>query len=115
MKPKRPDWYEKVDRIHRAVLANGPSWRMITPYGRDDMIGLTLGLAGEAGEVAGDVKKHLRGDFDEVELRERLKKELADVRVYLEMIAHALAIDLDAAVADKLDEVEKRWRTKGFL
>ena len=112
---KRPDWFAKADQIHRAVLANGWTWRVITPYGRDDLVGLTLGLAGEAGEVANDVKKHLRGDFDEVEMRERLAKELADVRIYLEMLAEALNVDLDVAVADKLVEVEKRWRAKGFL
>jgi NTP pyrophosphatase (non-canonical NTP hydrolase) len=40
---------------------------------------LTLGLASEAGEVSGVVKKYIREDFDLEVAKDKLRKELGDV------------------------------------
>src|SRR5690242_9642815 len=43
---------------------------------------LGLCLAGEAGEVANEIKKHCRGDNTDAEARERVAGELVDVLIY---------------------------------
>jgi len=47
---------------------------------------LTLGLASEVGEVAGVVKKFIRGDMDEDTLQDRLTSEVGDILWYISMI-----------------------------
>lgn len=68
----------------------------------DKLIYPTLGLAGEAGEIANKVKKILRDNNGEVnkETRESLIAELGDVLWYLA----AIATDLNTG----LDEIAKR-------
>ncbi len=60
----------------------------------NELMYCTLGLAGEAGEVANIVKK-LHRDGDSAEKRENLKKELSDVMWYAARIAQALDISLE--------------------
>ncbi len=57
----------------------------------------TLGLVGEAGEVAEKIKKVLRDDGGEIlpEKREEIKKELGDVLWYLSQIATELNLSLE--------------------
>ncbi len=56
----------------------------------------TLGLAGEAGEVAETVKKILRDDHSVIseEKRDELKKELGDVLWYLAQVATEFKLSL---------------------
>lgn len=56
----------------------------------------TMGLAGEAGELANKVKKIMRGDGNRDELIEGIKAEMGDILWYLA----ALADDLDVELAD---------------
>ena len=58
----------------------------------------TLGLCGEAGEVAEKVKKHIRDGAKE-NFKENITKELGDVLWYLS----ALAGDLDITLQDIAD------------
>ena len=44
---------------------------------------LSYGLVAEVGELAGDMAKYYRGDYDYVELRKRVKKELGDAFWFL--------------------------------
>jgi len=48
---------------------------------------LGMGLASEAGEVAGVLKKWIRGDYSTKEMQEKLKKELGDVLWYVARLA----------------------------
>lgn len=64
-----------------------------------------LGLAGEAGEVAEKVKKHIRDGVLNVE---DLKKELGDVLWYLAAIASDLGLNLDDVADANLQKLRSR-------
>lgn len=66
-----------------------------------------LELAGEAGEVANKEKKRWKGR--DIPLPE-LADEAADVLIAVVNYANARGIDLGAAVAEKLHEIERRRR-----
>ena len=51
-----------------------------------------LGIMGELGEVAEVLKKHPRGDFDEIERDKRLLKELGDLLYYIAIDMHLFDI-----------------------
>ncbi len=70
-----------------------------------------LGLVGEAGEIANDLKKWHRGDFDSFELATRLGTELPDVLIYLVLLAGALNINLEEVWEIKKEYNDRRFRT----
>ena len=70
---------------------------------------LSLALCGEAGELANLIKKRWRDDAD---LIEEVRDEIADVRIYLELLAKCFGIEgekLDQRVEAKLEKVRKRF------
>lgn len=70
----------------------------------------TLGLAGEAGEVAEKIKKIIRdkkGQVGESD-REELKKELGDVLWYIAQIATELGIDLENIAMENIKKLLSR-------
>lgn len=67
---------------------------------------LSLALCGEAGELAGWIKKDWRGDKGIK--REAIIKELADVGNYAFMIAEEMGVDLLDEMERKFVEVEQR-------
>ncbi len=76
----------------------------------------TLGLAGEAGEVADKVKKLIR-DSGGVLTPDKLKemiKELGDVLWYLTACANELGVDLEEVATGNVKKVEDR-RVRGVL
>ena len=69
-----------------------------------------LGLASEAGEVAGKIKKVLRdhgGDFARVPTG-ALKDELGDVLWYVAVLAGDLGLSLDQIASDNLAKLRSR-------
>ena len=70
----------------------------------------TLGLAGEAGEVANIVKKIQRdhGGVINDEIRAKLKDELGDVLWYISACADELGLTLDEIAAFNVDKLAKR-------
>ena len=69
-----------------------------------------LGLASEAGEVAGKIKKVLRdqgGDFDQAPIA-AIKDELGDVLWYLAILARDLGLSLDDIASANLDKLASR-------
>lgn len=78
---------------------------------------LALGLVNEAGEVAGKIKKYLRGDgvcFGE--LREQIEAESGDVLWYLAQLNDLMGVPLfDVAQSnlDKLNDRQKRGKLTG--
>lgn len=69
-----------------------------------------LGLASEAAEVAGKVKKILRDKGLEItdEDRKELSKELGDVIWYVAALATDLNLDLDAVAKGNIDKLRDR-------
>lgn len=70
----------------------------------------TLGLTGEAGEIAEKVKKVVRnhgGDFAKLD-RDDIKKELGDVLWYLAMLAKTFDIKLDDVAQTNIAKLADR-------
>lgn len=70
----------------------------------------TLGLAGEAGEVAEKIKKVIRdkeGIIDDA-TREEIKKELGDVLWYLSQIASELNLSFDEVAEFNIEKLASR-------
>ena len=78
---------------------------------------LTLKLCSEAGEVAGKVGKHFRGDYDlNQEIKKQLQDELGDVLWYLAELCTYLDVRLMHVAVEntkKLENRKKRGRIKG--
>ena len=76
----------------------------------------TLGLTGEAGEVAEKVKKMIRDDDGILtpERKELLIKELGDVLWYLAMVSHDIGVDLNTIAITNINKLSKR-KEKGML
>lgn len=69
-----------------------------------------LGLASEAGEVAGKIKKVLRdqgGDFDAAPV-DAIRDELGDVLWYLAVLAADLGLSLDGIAARNVEKLAAR-------
>lgn len=65
-------------------------------------------VLGELGEYANVRKKFERGDLSIEEFHKQASKELADVQIYLDILAMQLKIDLGQATTDKFNEVSER-------
>jgi NTP pyrophosphatase (non-canonical NTP hydrolase) len=93
-------WREKIFSPNRGTsetenrLSNDPNF-------------LCLSLCGEAGELANLLKKRWRGDAVDPA---RIREEMADVRMFLELLAKVEGVDLEAACEEKILAVETRWR-----
>jgi NTP pyrophosphatase (non-canonical NTP hydrolase) len=82
----------------------------VYPRAGEDLLYPTLGLCGEAGEVAEKVKKMLRDDGGVLsdERREALGKELGDVLWYVAQVATEAGLDLEEVAAGNLDKLLSR-------
>ena len=72
-------------------------------------------LAGEVGEAANIIKKIRRGDVTIDEVREELAAELADIQIYLDILAYQCDIDLGAATITKFNQVSLRVKADVFI
>ncbi len=78
---------------------------LFEPWASEDERFLALALCGEAGELANIVKKRWR---DGANMAEEARDEIADIRVYLELLAKVFGIEgkkLDKRVKAKLKKV----------
>ena len=100
---------ELIDRRYIFELHERITAGLFPPYSNKDERFLALALAGEVGELCNMVKKRWR---DGAELTAEIRDELADIRVYLELIAKCFGIEgdkLDAQVENKLQRVAKKF------
>jgi NTP pyrophosphatase (non-canonical NTP hydrolase) len=74
---------------------------------------LTLGLAGEAGEIANKAKKLIR-DGDNADKRQEIGKELGDVCWYLAVLAEELDMNLGKVMEDNIEKLSSR-KARGVL
>jgi NTP pyrophosphatase (non-canonical NTP hydrolase) len=83
---------------------------------RDKLIYPTLGLAGEAGEIANKVKKVLRdnsGELDE-SVRQNLIDELGDVLWYVAALATDLKTELSEVANRNIEKLNSR-KNRGVI
>ncbi|MCS6874971.1 MAG: nucleoside triphosphate pyrophosphohydrolase family protein [Pyrinomonadaceae bacterium] len=74
----------------------------------------TLGLVGEAGEVANIVKK-IQRDYNGIlteEIKSRLKDELGDVLWYLAACADELGLQLEDIAKHNIEKLAERHKKK---
>jgi NTP pyrophosphatase (non-canonical NTP hydrolase) len=77
-------------------------------YGNDPAMYYTLGICGEAGEMANAIVKASRNGADRAKVLEAVKSELPDVVIYSYVLAYVLDIDLSKLVNDKVEVVIQR-------
>lgn len=68
----------------------------------------TMGLVGEAGELANKVKKLLRGDANREELMEGIRSEMGDVLWYLSALADDMGVTLSDIAAENIQKIRSR-------
>lgn len=81
-------------------------------YSNTDERFLALALCGEVGELANMIKKRWR---DGADLTEEIRDELADCRVYLELLAKCFGVEgykLDHRIVEKLKKVVEKHNLK---
>lgn len=78
---------------------------------KEELATLALGIAGEGGEVADHVKKHIGHGHDLDE--EHLVKELGDVLWYVATMADHLGIKLSDVAHRNIEKLSNRY-PKGF-
>lgn len=68
-----------------------------------------LALAGEVGELCNFIKKQ---DRDGKDYSLEIRKEIADIQTYLDLLANHIGVDLGQATIDKFNEVSGRIGSK---
>ena len=88
----------------------------VYPGAGDNLLYPTLGLCGEAGEVAEKVKKMVRDDAGVLtpQRREALAKELGDVLWYVAQVATEAGLDLSVVAGTNLEKLLSRQQ-RGVL
>jgi NTP pyrophosphatase (non-canonical NTP hydrolase) len=96
-----------IFELHERMTAH-----LFPSYSSTDERFLTLALCGEVGELANMVKKRWR---DGVDLSEEIRDELADIRIYLELVARCFNIEgdkLNDRVVTKFEKVIKKHKAR---
>ncbi len=72
-------------------------------------------VLGELGELANVMKKRDRGDLSAEEFRTMSGQEIADVQIYLDILAYQLGHDLGTCVVDKFNAVSGLVASNVFI
>jgi NTP pyrophosphatase (non-canonical NTP hydrolase) len=91
--------------MHKKMTAH-----LFPAYSSTDERFLALALCGEAGELANYIKKRWR---DGADFQEEIRDEIADIRMYLELLAKCFDIEgakLDERVQSKLARVAEKHK-----
>ena len=101
-------WQARAEEIHLQFVKHAQSLGRLTSADEITHF-LALAIAGEAGELANLVKKKWQGDAVD---QQRLREEIADIRIYLEHLARHLHVDIDEACEEKIKVVAERVAQK---
>lgn len=86
--------------------------RSTAVYPRQDKIVYpTLGLCGEAGEVADKIKKTIRGDSTLEQATDDIAMELGDVLWYVATLADDLGIELEDVAKWNVAKLQRRMKS----
>ena len=98
--------------MHLAEYQSRSRATAVYPDAGANLLYPTLGLCGEAGEVAEKIKKMVRDDDGILtdERRSALAKELGDVLWYLAQIATEADLDLDTVAEANIEKLTSRQR-----
>jgi NTP pyrophosphatase (non-canonical NTP hydrolase) len=77
---------------------------------------LAMSIAIEAGELMEVFQwaDSVTADSISKDDRDRAHEEIADVAIYLELLAHDMGIDLDRAVMDKIEKNARKYPVEHF-
>jgi len=101
------DLSSSIIRSHKA-LCKAKMMDEKAAYGNDPAVYYTLGVCGEAGEMANAIVKSLRNGVARAPILDAVKSELPDVIIYSYVLAHVLDIDLSKLVNEKVEIVVQR-------
>jgi NTP pyrophosphatase (non-canonical NTP hydrolase) len=101
------DLSSSIIRSHKAIC-EAKQMDEKAAYGNDPALYYTLGICGEAGEMANALVKAQRNGFDKDKALEAVKSELPDVVIYSHVLAYVLDIDLSNLVNEKVEVVIRR-------
>lgn len=101
------DLSSSIIRSHKA-LCKVKNMGEKAAYGNDPAVYYTLGVCGEAGEMANEIVKSLRNGHDRGRILQAVKSELPDVIIYSYVLAYVLDINLSQLVNEKVDIVVQR-------
>jgi NTP pyrophosphatase (non-canonical NTP hydrolase) len=107
--------YASEDERFLALALGGEAGELaekILESGPEDAAFLALMMCARAGKLSNYVKKRWR---DRAEFTEEIRDEIADIRMYLELLAKCFDIEgekLDQRVEDKLMRVVERFRDR---
>jgi NTP pyrophosphatase (non-canonical NTP hydrolase) len=95
--------FQKMNRAREGVihyLIGGEAW---TPAD------WCLAIAGEVGELANILKKIKRHDCPLDSVRDKIKKEVADIITYADHLMTCVEGDTEEELQKKFDEITQRW------
>lgn len=102
---------ELADYQAQALATSRSAVGQTVPTAAQELEIYLLGLAGEAGSVASEYKKHLRDGEAHARWLPRMREELGDVLWYIAAIADQVGLDLDEVAAANLAKTRGRWLT----
>lgn len=103
------DLFKSVIQSHK-VLCAVKRMEENAAFGQDPAMYYTMGVCGEAGEMANKIVKALRNGNDPEAAKRAVMSELPDVFIYGAVLAYVLGIDLTRLVNDKVQVVMDRAR-----
>jgi NTP pyrophosphatase (non-canonical NTP hydrolase) len=104
----KPEWQDRAWDIHQRYIKQAQKKDELATE-IEQVRFLTLAICGEAGELANLIKKSWRGDAIDLE---KVRHEIADIRIYLNQLATHLGFDIDDACKEKLHIVGERIAAK---
>lgn len=112
--------FDHLRQANRARLMQFRNGQGQLVHSRDDGRDWSLSqwsnaVCGEVGEAANIVKKIERGDYTLEDAARPLADELADVAIYLDLLALRAGIDLSQAIVRKFNAVSRRVHSHVFL
>lgn len=94
---------QETDRVPLQGNSNDAGADLVVPF---------LGLAGEAGELLSEYKKHLRDGDSHLLFKERVSEELGDLLWYISNVATKFDLKLSDIAEANLNKIRDRWGAK---